>query len=213
LPGHFQWNLGVYRSENLNDIALLSTAVNGYGYYSNIGSTRRQGIEAATSYHDTRLDLGLNYSLVQTTYRDALTISSNSPAADADGNISVQPGDHLPSTPASRVTLQAEYAIFHAWKVGADLRYTGSQYLVGDESNQEPKLPAYTVVNLHSGWQVTRHVKIFGEIDNLFDKTYYTYGTFTQLDGLPPNFSYLSDPRTYSPSPGRVAYAGARLEF
>jgi hypothetical protein len=43
----------------------------------------------------------------------------------------------------------------------------------------------------------------------LFGRRYYTYGAFTELDGLPPNF-HLTDPRTYSPVIGRVFYGGVR---
>jgi outer membrane receptor protein involved in Fe transport len=50
------------------------------------------------------------------------------------------------------------------------------------------------------------------EVDNLFDRVYYTYGTFTQLDNLLPGVN-LSDSRTLSPSPGCVAYAGIRVTF
>ena len=38
----------------------------------------------------------------------------------------------------------------------------GSQYLVGDESNQNPKIPAYWVVNLHSSYQISKNVELFG---------------------------------------------------
>ncbi len=34
-----------------------------------------------------------------------------------------------------------------AWSVGADLRLQSGEYLVGDESNQEPKLPGFATVN------------------------------------------------------------------
>ena len=46
IPGTFLWNLGVYRTDSLDDILLLATQVNGFGYFSNVGTTRRQGIEA-----------------------------------------------------------------------------------------------------------------------------------------------------------------------
>jgi hypothetical protein len=72
--------------------------------------------------------------------------------------------------PRNRVALDVEYAVTPQWTIGADAKFVGSQFLVGDASNQEPKLPGYGVVN-------------------------------------------LSDARTLSPSPGRVADAGVRVTF
>jgi iron complex outermembrane recepter protein len=212
VPGEFVWNLSGYRTDSLDDILLLATQINGFGFFDNVGTTRRQGIEAGLAYHWDKFMFEANYSFLDATFLENLTLSSNSPAANAAGNIFVHPGDHLPLMPANRITLGVEYRATQAWRVGADLRFVSSQYLVGDESNQEPQLPAYTTVDLHTSYQVTDNLMLFAEIDDLFNKTYYTYGTFTELDGLPPNFN-LTDPRTYSPSPGRTFFAGARLSF
>jgi iron complex outermembrane receptor protein len=58
--------------------------------------------------------------------------------------------------------------------VGADLRVQSGMYLAGDQSNQEPKLPGYTTVDLHSAYNISKNWQLFGEIENLFDKRYYT---------------------------------------
>ena len=76
--------------------------------------------------------------------------SPNNPFADANGDISVFPGDHLTGVPDFRFKAGAEYQITDAWKLGADFNVIGSQYLVGDESNLNPKVPAYWTVNLHT---------------------------------------------------------------
>jgi outer membrane receptor protein involved in Fe transport len=96
------------------------------------------------------------------------------------------------------------------WLIGADARYSSSQYLAGDDSNQEAPLPGFTVVDAHASFPLGHALQLFVGVDNLFDKTYYTYGAFTELDGLPPNFG-LTDPRTYSPSPPRTYFGGFRL--
>ncbi len=212
IPGQFLWNLGVYRTNAIDDILLLATQVNGFGYFSNVGTTRRQGIEAGLSYNWQRWTVTANYSFLAATFLQNLVLSSNSPAADANGDIFVRPGDTLPLMPQNRVVLDVEYEAAPHWTIGADAKVVGSQFLVGDESNQEPKLPAYGVLNLHTSLQVNQWTTFFVELDNLLNRTYYTYGTFTQLDGLPPNFN-LTNPETLSPSPGRVAYAGVKVTF
>jgi hypothetical protein len=99
------------------------------------------------------------------TFRNYLTLSSPfNPFADAHGNIFVVPGDHLTGIPDHRFKAGAEYPITAPWKLGADLNVVGSRYLVGDESNQNSKLPAYWLVNLHSSSKVSEHVEVFGLI-------------------------------------------------
>jgi len=210
LDGHIVWDLSIYRTEVARDILLLATDVNGFGFFQNAGTTRHQGLDASVGYQAEAWRVNLAYSYVDATFRNALTLSSNSPAADANGLIYVHPGDELPLTPHSRLTLGVDYAPSPTWTVGGDLRYQSSQYLAGDQSNQEPQLPGFTTIDLHGAYRLTGNFELFGEIENLLDKRYYTYGTFTELDGLPPNFN-LSNPRTYSPSPGREFFGGVRV--
>ncbi|HEY1838271.1 MAG TPA: TonB-dependent receptor [Rhizomicrobium sp.] len=210
--GIVDWNLGIYRDEVADDVLLLSTDVNGFGYFQNAGTTRHQGLDASIGYTEAHWHLGLSYSYLDATFRNDLTLSSDSPAANKDDNIFVHPGDTLPLMPKNRVTLTGEYLVTQAWRVGADLRVQSGMYLAGDQSNQESKLPGYTTVGLHTSYTLARGFELFGEIENLFDRRYYSYGAFTELDGLPPSVS-LTNPRTYSPSIGRAFYGGVRVKF
>ncbi|HTY92832.1 MAG TPA: TonB-dependent receptor [Steroidobacteraceae bacterium] len=212
LPGSVKWNLGAFRTRNSDDIILLATAINGFGYFANAGATLRQGLEAGISWKLPQWALNLSYSLVQATYRDSLTLSSNSPAADANGNIQVHPGDRIPLNPENRLTAEVEYSPTPQLDVGVDTRFSSSQFLAGDNSNQEPPLPSWTVVDAHAGFRLSPSLQLFAGVDNLFDRTYYTYGAFAQLDGLPPNFD-LTDPRTLSPSPPRTWFAGVKITW
>jgi iron complex outermembrane recepter protein len=212
IPGNFRWNLGLYRTNAFNDILLLATPVNGFGYFSNVGETRRQGIEAGLTYNWRKWMVNLNYSFLDATFLDNLTLSSNSPSANANGDIFVHPGDTLPLMPKNRVVLDVEYQATPQWSIGADTKFVGSQFLVGDDSNQQPPMPAYGVVNLHTALKVNKWATFFVEVDNLFNRLYYTYGTFTELDGLPPGLN-LTNPVTLAPAPGRLAYAGLKIAF
>jgi iron complex outermembrane recepter protein len=212
IPGQFAWNAGVYRTNAFDDILLLSTQINGFGFFSNVGETRRQGIEAGLNYKWDKLSANLNYSYLSATFLDNLTLSSNSPAADANGNIFVHPGDTIPLMPRHRVVLGLEYEVIPHWNIGADARIVSSQFLRGDESNQEPPLPAYGSLNLHSSYQLNQWATAFVNVENLFDRTYYNFGTFTSFRNLPPGVN-LTDPTTLSPAPGRLVYAGLRVTF
>jgi iron complex outermembrane recepter protein len=210
--GLLKWTLGVYRALNSDDIINVASPIIGHEYFQNAGDTLRQGIEADLSYKRDCWNVYANYTYVDATFRNALLLSSpNNPAADANGNISVAPGDHLTGIPDYRLKVGAEYQITEPWKFGADLNVIGSQWLVGDESNQNPKLPAYWTVNLHSSYQVTKNIELFGLVKNLFNQHYYVYGTFFETDSFP--YLNLTDPRTFVPGMPFAAYVGARATF
>jgi iron complex outermembrane receptor protein len=51
----------------------------------------------------------------------------------------VRPGNHLPGIPAHSLKFGFNYLITNAWKVGLTARAFSRKYLVGDESNLNPK--------------------------------------------------------------------------
>ena len=215
--GTLDWKLGGFRATNTDDIlAIPDPQLQGFGFFQNVGNTRRQGIEAEASLKSSSFDVHIGYSFIDARFLDALLLGSNSPFADADGNIRVVPGDQIPAIPRHRVKAGFDYSITDAFKVGADAIYVSSQYLVGDESNQAPKLPSYTVFNVHASYQISKTVQIYGRINNLFDNRYATYGTFFDIAKLPDfanGGAAFTDPRSLSPASPRAFYAGLKATF
>jgi iron complex outermembrane receptor protein len=207
--GLVNWTVGGFRAVNTNDIIAVSSPIPGHEFFQNAGNTLRQGIEANLNYKQDRWNIYANYTYVDATFQNALTLQSPfNPFADANGNISVVPGDHLTGIPNFRFKLGAEYQVTRPWKVGADLNVVGSQWLVGDESNQNPKVPPYWVVNLHSSYKITDNVEVFGLVRNLFDQHYNVFGTFFDVTSFP--YLGLTDPRTFVPGIPFAAYMGVR---
>ena len=205
--GQFNWNVDGYYALNTDDIINVASPIIGHEFFQNGGNTLRQGIEASATYKWDRWNAYANFTSVDATFRNALTLSSPfNPFADANGNIFVVPGDHIPGIPDFRFKLGAEYQVTDPWKVGADLNVFGSQYLVGDESNQNPKVPAYWVVNLHTSYKLSENVELFGLVRNLFDQHYYVFGTFFDVTEVP--YLNLTDPRTFAPGIPFAAYVG-----
>jgi iron complex outermembrane recepter protein len=207
--GLLSWTVDAYRALNTDDIINVASPIIGHEFFQNGGNTLRQGIEAVAQYKWDRWTAYGNFTYVDATFRNSLTLSSPfNPFANAAGEIFVVPGDHLPAIPDFRLKLGAEYQITDPWKLGADLNVIGSQYLVGDESNQNPRVPAYWLVNLHSSYKVSKHIELFGLVQNLFDRHYYTYGTFFDTGTVP--YLNLTDPRTFTPGMPFAAYVGIR---
>jgi len=210
--GLLTWNVGVFHAENVNDIIAVASPIPGHQFFQNGGNTLRQGLEAGIAYKTARWNVYGNFTWIDAIFLDALTLSSpNNPFADANGNIFVVPGNHIPAIPNYRLKAGAEYKVTDAWTFGADINAFGSQYLIGDQSNLNPKVPAYWVVNLHSSYEVTKNVEVFGLVQNLFNQRYYTSGTFFQTDSFP--YLNLTDPRTFLPGKPLAAYAGVRARF
>jgi iron complex outermembrane receptor protein len=213
--GRVDWNVGLFRTDLDDDILNVPSKITSTGYFTNVGSTRRQGIEAGVGYHNKKWQVNASYALIDATFQTAVTLGSpNNPFADAAGNIQVRPGDHLPGIPQHRFKLDADYNITPKWVLGGDLIVTSSQYYFGDESNQNPPLPGYWVVNLHSSYHVTRNVQLFLLIQNLFNKKYATYGIFGDVTQIPlPGVPNPSDPRFISVAPPLATFGGIRITF
>jgi iron complex outermembrane recepter protein len=207
--GQLNWSVGAYHALNTNDIINVSSPIIGHQFFQNAGDTLRKGIEANLTYKQDRWNIYANYTTVDATFLNDLTLGSPfNPFADANGNIFVVPGDHLTGIPDFRFKLGGEYQITDPWKFGADLNVIGSQWLVGDEANQNPKLPAYWVVNLHSSYKISDNVEVFGLVRNLFNQHYAVAGTFFDVTSYP--YLNLTDPRTFTPGIPFAAYLGVR---
>lgn len=213
-----RWRVGLYRTDNSNDILNIPSPLNnGFGYFANVGSTRRQGLEASVDLKVPRWSFSATWAYIDATYRSALTLAApdGDPFADTDGNITITPGDHISSIPRRRVKLGLDYDLTDKWTLGADMLAVSSQYYGGDESNQNPPLPGYVTFNLHTSYQVTRTLQVYGLIDNLFDRRYYTFATFFDNSSYVgnPAFPNLTDTRTLTPGKPFAAYLGAKLDF
>jgi len=215
--GTVAWKLGGFRADNSDDILNIpSPVLQGFGYFQNVGSTRRQGIEAEVSLKSNKMQINASYTFIDARFLNALQLGSNSPFADDNGNIQVMPGNQIPAVPRNRLKAGIDYAVTDAFKVGGDALFVSSQYFAGDASNQFMKLPSYAVFNLHASYQVTKNIQIYARADNIFNNLYATYGTFFDTNAL-PNFANggapFTDPRSLSPAQPRAFYTGMKVTF
>jgi iron complex outermembrane receptor protein len=210
VPGRIGWSAGAFHTVNSDDILSVPSPIAGRGYFQNIGGTQRQGIELSARYQADRWSAFAGYSLIDATFLDTITLSSPfNPFADADGFITVRPGDRIPGIPRHRFKAGGEYSVTDAWKVGVDVIAVSSQYLTGDEANLNAPLPGYWVANLRTSYKLSEHAEAFGLVQNLFDRRYYTFGRFFDTAAIP--FLGLTDPRTVSPGAPFAVYGGLKF--
>ncbi|WP_336958906.1 TonB-dependent receptor [Sphingobium aquiterrae] len=214
-----EWLLSGYRTTNRNDIQYVASAIRGRAWFQNIGSTRRQGVEASLKASKGGLTGTLSYAFTDATYRSPLTLSSPAnPEASDDGTVAVARGDRLPGIPRHSATLAIDYAGSlggkRGWSIGGDLIARTGQYLVGDEGNDTPRLPGYLLVNVRGGFDILPGVTLFGELRNAFNRKFATFGTFSDVGEIDlAEAPDASNPRAYGPAAPRRWYAGVKARF
>ena len=214
--GEVGWKAGVFRTDSVDDIITLASQIQGRGYYANVPLTRRQGAELSADYKSGQWLAYASYSYLDATYRfDGDIASPNNPMADANGNVQVVTGNKIPGLPQHQFKAGLDYFVTPDWKIGGDIIAVGSRYYVGDDANQNDKLPGYAVVNLHTSYQVTPNITLFALANNIFNNKYALFGTYfepqgTAKAGLPIT---LTDQRTLVPGAPLAIYGGIRVKL
>jgi outer membrane receptor protein involved in Fe transport len=210
---HLNWGISFFHTLNNNDIVNGYSTLIGRSFLENGGDTLRQGLEAKIRYRNTKWSMYANYSYVDATFQSSLTLSSpNNPLNPSPGDnfiTEVHPGDRLPGIPAHTFKAGVDYWITTEWSAGASLVAASNQVFFGDEANLNVRLPGYAVVGMHTAYDLTKNVQIYGIINNVFDKHYATYGTYFDIASVPG----FSDPRSIVPAPPFSFYCGVKLRY
>jgi len=209
------YQLGVFHSELSDDIQFINSQSSGRAYFQNVGRTLRQGVDASVKLETGRVSLALAYAWTDATFRTGFTErAGNNPAADADGNVTIRPGNKLPGVAAHQVKLNARYRLADDWTIGSTLHYASGTHLFGDEANLTPKLPGYLVMNVSTSYQVLPSLELFGEIENVTNRRYYVYGTFSPTSSVVlAQAPGATNPRSYNIAAPIGGYAGLRWKF
>lgn len=188
-----RWNIGLFRADNRDDILFVADNAAGFGYFRNVGKTRRQGLEAGFETRLAGSRLALNYTWLDATFRTAevLNGSANSRNDQAvaglpgvDGTLEVRPGDRLPLIPRHLLKLSGEWPVLAGVSLSADLQAVGGSFARGNENNaHQPdgstylgpgRSGGYAVMNLGLDWRPAAGVTLWLQVANLFDRQYAT---------------------------------------
>ncbi len=156
-----------------NDIQLASPNLTQV-YFVNVPKTRRAGVEASGQIG---LPAGArvfgSYSYVTATFQSTIQIATSDTMPRP-----ARPGDVFPNSPLhrARVGVGVGHVVGPVVLDGQlDLKGYSGAYLRGDESNQRPQIPGYTVAGLRGRVTCGRYSADV-EIENLFNRQYYTFG-------------------------------------
>jgi outer membrane receptor protein involved in Fe transport len=176
----------VYRTNVRDDISFIQSENAVFeGFFTNIGDTRREGIELGVQVLPSeQLSLYGNYAFTRATYRDPADIFSlraddaftSSPLA---GPNAVEAGDQLPLVPAHQVKAGGLVRLPAGVDLGLDLRYTGRQWLRGDEANETEPLNGYFSASVRAG--LTRgDWELSAVVTNVLNSHSAVFGTFNE---------------------------------
>lgn len=213
--GRVSWNLGLFRTDADDDILFTTSVALGRGYFQNVGSTRRQGVEAGVSLRQGGLLAYLDYAYTEATFQSGFTVGSqNNPFADANGNTQVRPGNVIPGVPTQQLKFGVQYQLTPEWTVGTTGIASGGRYLQGDAANLTPKTAPYVVLNLNTAYQVTQNIQVFGLVQNVTDAKYATYGGFSPTSLVPiVQAPGVTNTRSLVPGAPVAGFGGVRVTF
>ena len=177
--GGIQGSLVAYWTEVHDDIFnVVDEVTPTRGYFTNLDRTRRIGVEASLAGRPLAAAPGLSLSTSLGWTR--ATFQSRADLASPLAQDMVEPGDRLPMVPELSATFGAAYERGGA-TVGVDATWTGRQFLIGDESNEEtlPRLAANTMVDIHGEWRVGR-ATVFAKVANVLDSDFDAFGIVSE---------------------------------
>jgi iron complex outermembrane receptor protein len=210
-----EWSASLFRTDSDNDIVALASTIVGRGYFTNVPSTQRQGVDLSAHYEAHSWSAYASYSYLDATYQFTGTLASpNNPKANAAGNVTVTPGRRIPLNPANTVRAGGDVNVLEDVSIGGELAFTGSQVFDGDPSNLNAKLPSTVTVNLRAAYQFDERWQLCGAVDNLFDNRDALYGAYFDPSNLGSLVTpALSDPRTLTLRQPVTFQLGLKIKF
>lgn len=156
------------------------------GYFTNLDRTRREGVELGVQgvAADGRLTWYGNYAYTRATFRSAAELFSvrsddDLAASPLAGPNDVEPGDRLPLVPDHQAKAGGLVRTGAGISLGMDVRFTGRQWLRGDEANATTPLDAYALANARVGYSRAGW-ELVAIVTNLFDSKAASFGTFNE---------------------------------
>jgi iron complex outermembrane recepter protein len=180
-----RWSAAAFDARNGDDILFIASGTTqGEGYFANVGTTRRRGIELlAASAPSHRVRWTASYALLDARFGNALTMPARShPLAD-EGAIRVERGDRLPGLSRHVAKASLVLPVGASLRLGVGGRYQSSQFVRGDEANLLRPLPGFTVWDATATWTVGR-AEIVATLENATNRRYATFGLLADADDV-----------------------------
>lgn len=229
------WNSGWFRADNRDDLLFVASTQTGFGYFKNFGNTRRQGLEVDLNARVGRVSLGGGYTFLDATYQTPEQVNGSGNSTGVAGTIEIEPGNRIPLIPRHMVKAFADIQVTSKLLLDLGMVALSSSYARGNENNLHASdgqyylgpgtSPGYAVANLGARYQVSPRLQFFVQVNNLFDRRYYSSaqlgatgftstGAFIARPFPPVSGEFpLQQATFYAPGAPRGAWAGLRFKF
>jgi iron complex outermembrane recepter protein len=192
------WSAAAFRTDLSNDIQFVSSGQGAptSGFFRNVGSTRRRGIELAAATAREGWNVSLRYSLLAATFRTPFVENSpDNSRADASGNILVASGSRMPGIPRQLFKLRVEFGSESTGSFGVSLRCASAIFARGDENNRDANgmVPGFAVLDVHGRWRLGPGTEAFAFVDNALDKRYASAGLLGRNFFTGPGHSFAPE--------------------
>ncbi|MEX0738582.1 MAG: TonB-dependent siderophore receptor [Pseudohongiella sp.] len=157
-----QGNVAIFEQKQKN---MLSSDAQNPGFSVAIGEARSCGLEFDLMGRLAEYNLHISYA-----YIDA---EASRGVLDTDFGRQIASGDRLINVPRHTLSTQISRDLMLAgqsFTVGGGVLYVGERL---GETATDFTLPAYTLVRLHAGYNVSNNITLRAELDNAFDKEYF----------------------------------------
>jgi iron complex outermembrane recepter protein len=170
----------------------------------NADRSRRRGVEATLKgrWNDF-VDTSINYTYTEAEFRSTFNLSTTK---------TVHTGDSIPLVPNHRVSMIANLHPIAGGTVSLIGLYVGPQFYLNDESNTQPRIPGYFVLNARIAYeQPVPYGRLTGflMVNNMLNNQYFTFGSFSTNNltggGMQERFVV--------PAPGVAVYGGLSFRF
>jgi iron complex outermembrane recepter protein len=210
--GGLSWNLSAYRTAATDDIIFVSSGtLRGEGHFENVAQTLRSGVETGLNYErGGRFSAFASYTLQRAVFGTNLVLASQFHPLTSDTEIKVADGSSLPGVPRHSAKLGVAGRLLARLDAGFTVRAQSSTYLRGDEANLLIPAEGFAVADAHARYRLSERVSLVGQVTNLFDGQYSTFGVLGDASLIDDDFEQA---RFYSPGAPRAGWLGVEVKF
>ncbi|MBE0494728.1 MAG: TonB-dependent receptor [Thiomicrospira sp.] len=97
-------------------------------------------------------------------------------------------GESFARRPEQQASLSLDYYGLTKTHLGLETRYIGKTYDKADQ--QGAQIGEYFVTDLTADYELTKHISLYGKVQNLFDENYIPAVSAYEADGVTPSYVY-----------------------
>ncbi|OZA99269.1 MAG: hypothetical protein B7X59_04180 [Polaromonas sp. 39-63-203] len=207
-----------FRTASQDDIVFVRSGISQGGYFTNVGQTRRQGLELSARWTQGALQWRADYMYLDATYQSEGELPG--PLSTAARPNRFRAGTPVAGLPRHVLRWGVDWRASPSVRVGADWLLSGSQVVAGNEDGGRPelgKLASYSVLNARASWQVDPRWQAYVRVSNVLDRRYSSFAA-GNLDLFPGGRAVqpgeaVNPARFVAPGAPRSLVVGVRYEW